>query len=619
MKSFKEYIKQRFDNEFWKAAKTYINKELCIDDLRLYKLRKPDDVEIDAVHIEHIWCSDMPGMKVKFDVAFSISLIVHEGNHRYDDYEECYVWLLSECEGDIDKNLDDFHINATYVYSGKNRERMPLDDSLIPIISKEQLDTVAEDILQKYYPSILETPMYLDPLNLANILGLKVQNCTITDDGSIFGRCFFETTDTTLFDLKSGEYYTQTVSAKTILVDTAATFLSNVGAINNTIVHECVHWILHRKSFALAKLYDRSLSNISCEVKGGISGQNSESINWMEWQANSLAPKLQMPKEMFLKKAKEIEQRLRREYRLFDDLEVIEPLIDELALFFGVSRIAAKIRLVECGYDIAKGAYIYIDGKYVNPHKTSKANLLKNDETFSISVRDVAILKYTDPKFSDKIETGYYTYVDSHVVLNLPLYVQTDLDGNQELTSYARKHMEECCLVFKLSVKSGVTEKYQSDCFLNRDKNSTIDFNIVFHDGFENVPEERQLEKLKQEVEENNKLLLCLNLNYVDSLNTCKKWRGISNIEIAKRCGLNHETVGRCLKGEPCTLNTIILICLALHLPYSISSKIINDSPHSLSLANETHQWYSFVLQFMFSKTMGEIRNFLNKIGVEQL
>ncbi|MBS4761157.1 ImmA/IrrE family metallo-endopeptidase [Carnobacteriaceae bacterium zg-ZUI252] len=619
MKSFKEYIKQRFDNEFWKVAENYINIDFCIDDLSLYKLRKLGDVEIDSVNIEHIWCSDMPAMKIKFDVAFSVSLIIHEGDHRYDDYEEKIIWLLSECEGDIENNFDDFIIKDTYLYNGKLRNRTPMDDSLVPIISKEQLENIAKDILTEHYPSVLEQPSFLDPMELLNQLSLSMEQCTITEDGSIFGRCFFEDTVTKIFNVNENKYIDKNVTARTILVDPKASFLYNKGVINSTIVHECVHWILHRKAFALAKLYNHSLSNISCEVTGGISGQNAESINWMEWQANSLTPKLQMPKEMFLKKAKEIEMRLRREYKLFDDLEVIEPLIDELALFFGVSRIAAKIRLVECGYDVARGAFIYIDGKYVLPHKTSKVNILNNDETFSISVRDVAILTFIDQKFSDKIETGLYTYVNSHMVLNLPLYVQTDIYGNQVLTSYARKHMEECCLVFKLSVKSGVSDKYKSDCFLNRDKHSTIDFNIVFHDGFENAPEERQFKKLKEEIDEGNKILLSLNQNYVDSLNTCKKWRGITNLEIAERSGLNHETVGRCLKGEPCTLNTIILICLALHLSYTISSKIIKDSPHSLVLVNETHQWYTFVLQHMYPKTMEEIRSFLNKMGIQPL
>lgn len=55
-----------------------------------------------------------------------------------------------------------------------------------------------------------------------------------------------------------------------------------------------------------------------------------------------------------------------------DIIDVIEPVIDELAAFFCVSRLAAKIRMVDAGYEEAIGAFIYVDGRYVTPHKFKK-------------------------------------------------------------------------------------------------------------------------------------------------------------------------------------------------------------------------------------------------------
>lgn len=52
-----------------------------------------------------------------------------------------------------------------------------------------------------------------------------------------------------------------------------------LGAVNNTIIHECVHWDKHKKAFALARLYDKELSNIGCRVVGGIAGNKRDAID----------------------------------------------------------------------------------------------------------------------------------------------------------------------------------------------------------------------------------------------------------------------------------------------------------------------------------------------------
>lgn len=35
----------------------------------------------------------------------------------------------------------------------------------------------------------------------------------------------------------------------TILIDPRVAYIRNLGALNNTIIHECVHWHIHRKAF----------------------------------------------------------------------------------------------------------------------------------------------------------------------------------------------------------------------------------------------------------------------------------------------------------------------------------------------------------------------------------
>ena len=63
--------------------------------------------------------------------------------------------------------------------------------------------------------------------------------------------------------------------------------------------------------------------------------------------------------------------------------------------------------------------------------------------------------------------------MDSHFVLNLPKSLTVDEYGHTILTDYARHHMEECCLVFDMTIKSGGKKDYHSVCYLNKDKDST--------------------------------------------------------------------------------------------------------------------------------------------------
>jgi len=99
-------------------------------------------------------------------------------------------------------------------------------------------------------------------------MGLTVRMVHITRDESVFGRSFFYDCETELYDPDTDSMVKERIPAGTItiLVDKTVAFMRVLGAINNTIVHECVHWDKHKKSFALAKLYNKELTNIDCVI-----------------------------------------------------------------------------------------------------------------------------------------------------------------------------------------------------------------------------------------------------------------------------------------------------------------------------------------------------------------
>lgn len=618
-RSFTDYVASRFYNEFYSALEIYIGENLDSLDLKLRNIRSVGQVSLSDIEVKSVSVNDLPGMKIEFDVIVDAEIEVAEGDYHYDDFDQCNQWFLLRCSGDLDCGLDDFQIISIGIYSQKNKLLNPLSDSLVPYIKKEDLEAVANDFLSRHYPEALKSPMAIEPQKLAEKMGLDVQLRDITKDLAIFGQIYFHDAETDFYDSTKDELVSTSVKSRTIFVDPKAYFLRNLGAVNNTIVHECVHWDKHRKAFELERLYNSSANRIKCQVAGGIKGSNKDSTDWMEWQANALAPKIQMPLAMFKTKAFEFIKQYRNELGTFEMVDVMEPVIDALATFFCVSRIAAKIRMIDAGYEEAIGTFTYIDGRYIKPHGFKKGTLQRN-QTFSIGAVDAAIQSMFNPELKSLIEDGSYQYVDAHFVLNHPKYLMQDIFGQTILTDYARTHMDECCITFDLSINTGVKERYHSECFLNRDESSTISFDIKYGGGFEHSTQEKKIKLLADVLAENARIYNELPNSYTSSLKMVREWKKVTFKELEERTMLSERTIRRIVNGEePGSINSIILICLGLHLPPEISNHIIDKSPFSLNNNNQSHLWYRFALTHLSGHTMDEIRSFLHQHGADPL
>ena len=618
-RSFKDYVADRFYNEIFAAIQSYTTDNYDDLDLKLYRVRNIGGIELSDIEVKFVSVNDLPGMKIEFDVVVETELEVRESDYHYDESENCRQWFMLTCSGDLACNLDDFTISSVTEYSSKNRQPKPMSDSLVPIIYKEQLESVATDFLRRHYPEALKNPMAIEPQVLAEKMGLTVEMREITKDFSVFGQLYFHDCDAVFYNEDSDEMVQTHVDARTIIVDPKAFFLRNLGSVNNTIVHECVHWDQHRKAFELERLYNSSATRIKCQVVGGIKDNTRDATDWMEWQANALTPKIQMPLAMFKTEAFKFIKQFRSELGTHELIDVMEPVIDALATFFCVSRTAAKIRMIDAGYEEAIGTFTYIDGRYVKPHRFKKGTLERN-QTFSIGAEDAAIQSITNPEMAALVRDGSYIYVDSHFVLNHPKYITRDIFGQTVLTDYARNHMEECCLVFELSVKSGCKERYYTECFLNRDKTSNIDFDIKYCNGFEYATPEKKAEILADTLADEMRVYNELPTSFTKSLQMVFAWKNVTFVEIEKRTMLSSKTVSRIVNGEnQGSINSIILICLGLHLPPEISKHIIDKSPFSLSFSNQSHLWYNFVLTHLYTKSMAEIRAFLQEHGADPL
>lgn len=622
-RSFAEFVKDKCYNGLYQTAEEYVNENWESMNLYTRNVHRVGYAEMIDATIERVYVRDLPEMRVAFEVGMQLEIDVKEGDYHYDESDQCYPWIRIYCEGDLSCGLDDWEIIRVEPYSKKSAPPNSLSDALVPYIPYDQLDKVATEFLKEHYPAALKVtpygqpPVSVDPLALADSLGLTVKQQRIREDASVFGQIYFVETDAEMYDANEGKTVTMTIPGKTIIFDPQIYLLRNLGSVNNTIIHECVHWVKHRKVFELEKLYNAEASNISCEVVGGAASAVARSATeQMEKQANQLTPRIQMPAEPFKVKAKEYIARFMRESNARHENEVMEQVITALETAFGVSKQAAKIRLVELGFDAAIGTYTYLDGHYVKPH-TFRKGALKVNQTFSISAQDAAVERFVNQDLRKLTESGDYLFIDNHYVYNAPLYVQHDEDGRLDLTDYARSHMDECCLVFDMKITSKVGEEYHTACFLNRE-DSNITFELKFHNGYQNAPQERQVAMRKKQQEED----LAIRKQMTDDPEQCMdlllKWRGMKYTDLGDAIDRDPKTISRTVKGETTPkVETAALICFGMHLPPCISFKLMEVLRCPLSPVNPAHQWISEALYIKYPEPIWAIREYLAPYGVE--
>lgn len=615
-RSFKEYIGSRFYDQFFNAIKSYVIQNRHNIELSSRTVSSADYAELSDFEIKSVGIDDRDGMGIAFDVLVEAEVYVKE-HHRHRDIDEdtCFPWFILSCTADLSRNMDDLCIHRVDQYNQRNKQNKPLSDSLVPISYKINLDKIATEFLRKHYPEALRTPMPIDPTVLADRLGLSVVTQELTEDFSVFGQIFFQDCDTEVFNSDTGEMEPAHFPAKTIVVDPKAFHLRNLGSVNNTIVHECVHWDQHRKAFELERLYNRDATQIKCLVIGGSKGSSDRTAaDWMEWQANSLAPRIQMPIGSFKTKAAEFVRKFQRELKAAHIVDVMEAVIDALATFFVVSRHAAKMRMVDAGYEEAIGAFTYIDGHYVKPHAFKKGSLQK-DQTYCISADDAQIIAFSDMRLAAQSQKGSYIYVDSHMCLNDPKYVTRDENNTVQMTDYGRLHIDECCLAFKLKIKATnkYGEEFYKECVLFRD----VDSGIVFQTTFAKEASADVMGKadaiLAREMEI-QRVLQELPAQFGAALIYLMEWVEISEETLAEKALVSTKLVQR-LRNNPAypkNVDCVVAICIGMNLPPELSNALISRSGFALRLAqSEAHLMYNFFLNHLYMSSIHECNDML--------
>jgi len=119
----------------------------------------------------------------------------------------------------------------------------------------------------------------------------------------------------------------------------------------------------------------------------------------------------------------------------------------------------------------------------------------------------------------------------------------------------------------------------------------------------------------KEQIIEQAKVYRSLTNDITESWNKVLKWKKISNAELTRRTGITEKSIRYIVTGQRIgSIDNLVLMCLAANLPSRISEHLIRLSGHSLSMVNEDHVIYDYLLRHKYSESLLEIRQFLMEI-----
>ena len=457
--SFVEYIQLNYIENITKALEDFIvENEMVLYTEKPSAMHHYDSFEVKSIKVYGVRYTKNKRDNLEFDVllkaTFSVLDDVFDPDSGFPPFFEKTESYRYGMKGSFKKGFtekDDLE--------RIEEEPERLTDTLVPIISLEEMDDYAAKFLKEFCPEALTTPMRLNLSEMLSKKGIVIRYAPLPDN--IFGKTYFAKDKATVFkEFENGEFFVFgdplteeiEVDSGTILINFDKAMELPNGAYRNTIVHEAVHWFFHSNYFELRLLLNNELTCVSC-CKGERDYENDE-IAWMEWQARAMAPRILMPKKMAILKWKEILEEYKEEAKEkeYTRSQIYEKSLKKFSKFFDVSETSARIRLKELGMSEVEGINNYVDGKHIKSFFYKKGALDRN-QTFMISQDELRILLRSNLFLQNALLQEKVFYVNNMIVVNNPDYFDCK---KHELTEYALNHVDECCLIFNIE-RFGIT------------------------------------------------------------------------------------------------------------------------------------------------------------------
>lgn len=624
--SFEKYLEGKYYNDIHRAITGLILKRGRNNSFYSYTVLDPSYFQVDDIHVKTVSFHSTDGNRIIFNAAVEADVILKGMGKRDYDADMNNPWYTVSFTGYLSDGLNMVTITGVDEYSADRFDKnTTLSKYLVPYLYAEDLEKEAEKFLNKYCRHALKEPMPIPLDELMLNMGLELYEAPLPDN--IFGKTYFTEATVDVFN-EDYEVVSQTIDPGTILLNPNIFFMRNIGSRNNTVVHECVHWDRHDKFFELQKLLNSDLSSLSCEViehksqkDSGIDG----ALQWMEWQANALTPRILLPASTARKKLNEILLRLHIENPERSESDIMEEAIQELTDFFAVSKFAAKLRAIELGFTQAQGVWNYVNGEYL-PSFSFKTIELKKDESYIIDTRNACFESSADNATMAALAKGDFIYVDSMFCINDEKYIVITGGGICTLTSYARQNVDECCLKFKqkFKINNGLGDAFYTQCSLSRDVDASTFCECNYIDDEDNqnvVKRAAELKRLKEEGFRIMDIYRSLPMSFAGTLDAHMKrlekedGRKMTNLELSLRTGLTDRYIQDLRKEEKnVSFGTVCAICIGLHLHPIFSNDLIQKSHNNYPM-NEEGFFNRFLIERHYMDNLELCNQKLSELG----
>ncbi len=346
------------------------------------------------------------------------------------------------------------------------------------ILGKNRLDDYAEKYLTEHCPQALKTPMAIPVEELLEASGLRVRLAHLSASSDVFACCVLVDGPVDIYEPSTGELTPVFYKAGTILVDPDSEWSRGRGARRNALMHELLHWEKDRVFFQIHHQRLAGTGPSPAPLKSRTSAtffQPSEKskrketeLQWLEWQAHRLAPRVLMPKTTFTLAANQ----------MLDTATdpTCSDLVDQLADLFEVSRAAVKYRLKEVGL-LPRISQL---GDFQAVFSFIRAG---RDEYVSLTPVQAAILLWENPRLQQWVRGGDYIFVEGYFVKNSTRYVRLDAQGSFRLKPAAKKNPAKAFLrIDSILTKDYVGLDKDLDGLFHLEYRQGVDKRIIYLD-----------------------------------------------------------------------------------------------------------------------------------------
>lgn len=438
---------------------------------------------------------------------------------------------------------------------------------LLPVFrNADDYIMMAKKILLRYIPDQIDSMIPLVVTDILENSGISF-GFGVFSESDVMGEYYFNIGYTKVYSPTTGGIKEKIVYPGTIIVN--KDIIGNFTQLYATIMHEFTHHELCFPYLMLQKMHGHDYSSYLCR-KNEFDNENLDPYALMEIQANTLPAYLFIQDEP----GKKLAELLFQQYDNNHDIKTLEKILDDFCSYFIVPKSWGRRRLIDFGYKEFGGFAQYAGKKPIPNHISG----LDKNESYTINESDGIKEYMSNPEFRRILDTGQFIYVEGHYCLNTSEYICYDYFGNPHLTEKAKMHMSECCLVFKNTYINKIIRS--SGGVLYRDKSSvTRKPRYMLRDGSSPATAEgKALEKmLKKRIRDEAKLTESFN----EMTKRLMSERRYTIPKLADATGLSEDTIKdlRNNSDKRFQIESVIVVCIALHLPPKISYEYIEKSP----------------------------------------